>query len=204
MSLVAVFLPVGLMPGISGQFFKNFGFTVVFAVLVSLAVARMITPMIAAYFLKAKGHQSHGDGWLLDRYMEVLRWTLKHRWASVVAGAAALAMTVGFFMIIPQQFQPTINPDYSRVRIEMVPGTTIQQTEAVADRVAEIINSQPEVAMALEAIREGNANIFITLKEDREKTSIEFERALAPRLAQISDARVTFASQSGGFGTGRD
>ena len=54
--IVAVFLPVGLMPGISGQFFKNFGITVVVSVLMSLAVARMITPMIAAYFLKAKGH----------------------------------------------------------------------------------------------------------------------------------------------------
>jgi multidrug efflux pump subunit AcrB len=204
MSIVAVFLPVALMPGISGQFFKNFGFTVVFAVLISLAVARMITPMIAAYFLKAKGHQSHGEGWMMDRYMGVLRWTLKHRWSSVVAGAAALAMTVGFFMIIPQQFQPTINTDYSRVRIEMVPGTTIKQTEAIADRVAAIIHEQPEVEMALEAIREGNANIFITLKEDRERTSIEFERSLAPRLSQISDARVTFASQSGGGGTGRD
>jgi len=204
MSIVAVFLPVGLMPGISGQFFKNFGFTVVAAVLTSLFVARMITPMIAAYFLKAKGEQSHGEGWLMDRYMSVLQWTLKHRWVPIVAGGVALAMTVGLFMIIPQQFQPTINTDYSRVTIEMVPGTTIKQTEAVADRVAALINEQPEVEMALEAIREGNARLFITLKPDREKTSIEFERALAPRLAAFSDARVTFASQSGGFGTGRD
>lgn len=204
MSIVAVFLPVGLMPGISGQFFKNFGFTVVVAVLVSLAVARMITPMIAAYFLKAHGHQSHGEGWLMDRYMSVLQWTLKHRWAPVLAGAVAFAITIGFFMIIPQQFQPTINSNESRVRIELVPGTTLQQTEAIADSVASLINAQPEVGMALESIREGAADIFITLKEDRAKTSIEFERALAPRLAQFPDARVTFASQSGGGGTGRD
>jgi hypothetical protein len=71
-----VFLPVGLMPGISGQFFKNFGLTVVAAVLVSLAVARMITPMVAAYFLHAKGHAAHGEGGLMDRYMRVLTWTL--------------------------------------------------------------------------------------------------------------------------------
>ena len=75
-SIVAVFLPVGLMPGISGQFFKNFGLTVVVAVLMSLAVARMITPMIAAYFLKAKGHAEHGEGRWMDRYMRVLDWTL--------------------------------------------------------------------------------------------------------------------------------
>ncbi len=74
--IVAVFLPVGLMPGISGQFFQNFGLTVVVAVLMSLAVARMITPLMAAYFLKAKGHGAHGEGPMMDRYMSVLAWTL--------------------------------------------------------------------------------------------------------------------------------
>lgn len=79
MSIVAVFLPVGLMPGISGQFFKNFGLTVVAAVLMSLAVARLLTPMIAAYFLKAKGHASHGEGRIMDAYVKLLRWTLMHK-----------------------------------------------------------------------------------------------------------------------------
>ena len=74
--IVAVFLPVGLMPGISGQFFKNFGITVVVSVLMSLAVARMITPMLAAYFLRAHGHAEHGEGKWMDRYMRVLAWTL--------------------------------------------------------------------------------------------------------------------------------
>src|SRR5688500_1852742 len=83
-SIVAVFLPVGLMPGVSGQFFKNFGFTVVIAVLVSLAVARMITPMVSAYFLKSTGHTSHGEGWLMDRYMRLLKWTLNRRGMDVI------------------------------------------------------------------------------------------------------------------------
>ncbi|HAL89917.1 MAG TPA: transporter, partial [Erythrobacter sp.] len=74
--IVAVFFPVGAMPGISGQFFKNFGFTVVVAVLMSLAVARMITPMLAAYFLKAHGQAAHGEGRMMDRYMGILRWSL--------------------------------------------------------------------------------------------------------------------------------
>ena len=225
-SIVAVFLPVGLMPGVSGQFFKNFGLTVVISVLVSLAVARMITPMIAAYFLKSHGHESHGEGWLMDRYMSVLRWSLDTRnvirdrsystgrrwlsrfrdhrlWVMGIALAAFLA-TIGMFMALPSQFFPTTNSDFSRVSIEMVPGTTLQQTEAVADKVAAIINDQPETLNALESIREGNANIFITLKKDRERTSIEYERDIAPLLARIPDARVNFMSQSGGGGTGRD
>ncbi|RXZ64777.1 efflux RND transporter permease subunit [Pelagerythrobacter rhizovicinus] len=324
--IVAVFLPVGLMPGISGQFFKNFGITVVIAVLMSLAVARMITPMLAAYFLKAKGHAAHGEGPMMDRYMRVLAWSLNrgkmharreglegprnrflyglgflatvlllivvpfivvfgaynalqaisipetvagalfasgegifhflvlklieivelllvvligfgagwgllkliglpwrmigggihdtwrwlearfydHRVWMMMTGYFALILTILLFMNVPPQFQPNINSDNSRVEIEMVPGTTLETTERVADEVAGILYEEPEVLRALERVRVGNASIFITLKPDRERTSVEFERALAPRLAQIPDARVRFQSQSGGFGSGRD
>src|SRR3546814_5683727 len=69
MTIVAVFLPVGLLPGVAGQYFKHFGLTVVAAVLMSLAVARLITPMLAAYFLAAQWPQKHGEGPLIDTYM---------------------------------------------------------------------------------------------------------------------------------------
>jgi multidrug efflux pump subunit AcrB len=306
-SIVAVFLPVGLMPGISGQFFKNFGLTVVAAVLMSLAVARLITPMVAAYFLKAKGHAAHGEGPLMDRYMALLKWTLNedkvdayrarltpargqggyylvemlfwivvigvaiaawrfggallpadampgwllaiaklalalgaalvagfvvrtvagmigggfaawhaffmgrvrgrmrdHRFWMFGAGIGALVLTLVMFMVLPQQFQPTTDEDTSQARIEMAPGTTIEQTEAVADRVAAIVEAQPEVGRVLERINEGSARLFIVLKPDREVASYEFERRVMPELQKIPDARVSFASQSGGGGTGRD
>jgi len=311
--IVAVFLPVGLMPGISGQFFKNFGITVVISVLMSLAVARMITPMIAAYFLKAHGQAEHGGGVWMDRYMRLLQWVLdrseadrirktlvpaKATWwhyligfllftlivaafigiAQVVgfmiygllttlipsdflrailslmigvaagfASAALLAMaiksaafgsrfapwyayrsgrfrargydhriwmmgigllafglTVILFRITPAEFQPKINEDNSRVQIEVVPGTTLEQTEKIADQVSQLMYAQPEVARALTRVRETNATVFVSLKEDRKKTSIEFERDLAPELQKIPDARISFQSQSGGGGTGRD
>ena len=76
LSIVAVFLPVGLMGGIPGQFFKSFGLTVVVSVLLSLAVARMITPMVAAYFLQSHGTAEHASGPWMERYLSVLRWTL--------------------------------------------------------------------------------------------------------------------------------
>ncbi len=319
--IVAVFLPVGLMPGVSGQFFKNFGITVVISVLMSLAVARMITPLMAAYFLKAKGHHEHGEGPMMDRYMKILRWTLdqkkslalrnslkkvavrwwdhafsllvgvgtiaafmlimstiggteqtaqnipsqeqewilwqvaliglaglfgsyllgrfvkfllvaitgavagydmnyftrRARYAAVKArmldhrvwmmgiGLLAFILTIFMFIITPAQFQPTTNDDNSRVEIEMVPGTTLAQAERIADRVAAFLYEQPEVEIALERVRETNSTIYITLKPDRAKTSIEFERDLAPQLAKFPDARIRFQSQSfGGGGTGRD
>ena len=114
-SIVAVFLPVGLMPGIAGQFFKQFGFTVVAAVLMSLAVARMITPMIAAYFLKSHGIAKHGEGWMMDRYMDILRWSLVHRWKTVFLGFLAFVATIGAFATLPLTFQPTTDNRFSQV-----------------------------------------------------------------------------------------
>jgi multidrug efflux pump subunit AcrB len=229
-SIVAVFLPVGLMPGVGGQFFKNFGLTVVISVLVSLAVARMITPMIAAYFLKSHGVAEHGEGPMMDRYMKILRWTLDkskaqkyraqgrgfmRRFASLFldhrvwimgVGLLAFLSTIGLAMSLNSQFFPDGNFGFSRVRIEMVPGTTLDRTREVTNEVAAIIEKQPEVKTALQSVREGGANIFITLEDGRERTDKQFEEDLLPDFQKIADARVTFMANGpgGGGGTGRD
>ncbi|GAA3728814.1 multidrug efflux pump subunit AcrB [Sphingorhabdus rigui] len=206
-SIVAVFLPVGLMPGVAGQFFKNFGLTVVASVLMSLAVARMITPMIAAYFLKSAGMAEHGEASWIDRYMKILRWSLGHRRWMMGIGAAALGLTIALLIVLPKQFFPDGNTDFSRVRIEMVPGTTLERTREIANEAAAIIEKQPEVKTALQSVREGSASIFITLHEDRVRSSQQFEEDLTPSLTKIADARVTFQANGpggGGGGSGRD
>ena len=202
-SIVAVFLPVGLMPGISGQFFKNFGFTVVAAVLTSLAVARLITPMIAAYFLQAKGQARHGEGWLMDRYMGLLKWSLRNRWWTVALGALSFAATILAFATLPMTFQPPLNFDFSQIQIEMPPGATTERTRAVTAKAVAVMRSKPEVEDVFADIETTKAELFLTLKKDRERTSVEFERAYAPDLQAIPDARINFQSQSGGGG-GRD
>ena len=206
-SIVAVFLPVGLMPGVAGQYFQNFGLTVVASVLMSLAVARMITPMIAAYFLKADGMAEHGEAIWINKYMKILRWSLGHRRWMMGIGALALALTVALLIVLPKQFFPDGDTDFSRIRIEMVPGTTLERTREISSEAAAIVEQQPEVKTALQSVREGGANIFITLHEDRARTSQEFEEDLTPLLTQIADARVTFQVNGpggGGGGSGRD
>ncbi len=229
MAIVSVFLPVGLMPGVSGQFFKNFGFTVVAAVLVSLAVARLITPMVAAYFLKSHGHAEHGGGRLMDWYTATLRWTLDtraatamragrrgpvrllsyirdHRLWTVGIGGLAFLATVAAFWGIPLTFQPDQDNDFSQIRIFLTPGATLKQTEAVSDHVVALLRDAPEVQSAFSRINVGNANLFLTLRKDRTMTSVEFQRSWADRLNKVADARVSFQSQSGGGpgSTGRD
>jgi Cu/Ag efflux pump CusA len=79
-ALVAVFLPTAFMGGIPGLFFKQFGWTAVLAILASLVVARLLTPMMAAYILKPVAHTEEKDGWIMQRYMTAMKWCLRHRW----------------------------------------------------------------------------------------------------------------------------
>ncbi|WP_294236657.1 efflux RND transporter permease subunit [uncultured Sphingomonas sp.] len=226
MAIVAVFLPVALMPGVPGQYFKNFGLTVVVSVLMSLAVARLITPMIAAYFLKSAGHASHGEGRLMDAYMATLRWSLRydrptdgvrrgvvrrffgrfrdHRLWVIGIGFGAFALTVAMFAIIPKTFQPPQDNDQAVAKIEMVPGTTLGQTDQVVRQVAAFLKKQPDVESVYSRTGVGNGRVVATLKEDRSMKSTDFERSLAPELAAIPDARVTFQSQFGWGSSGRD
>ena len=222
MSIVAVFLPVALMPGISGQFFKSFGYTVVISVLMSLFVARMITPLIAAYFLKAHGEQPHASGKTMERYLGVLEWSLDtskaeayrrehpgfwrgvmslrrdHRFAMVAAGLFAFIVQGVLFATLSMSFQPSLNLDFSSVRVGLPPGATLKQTEAVVQRAASLIEADPAVDRVFQRVFVGSGSLNIVLKKDRKVTSTEFERGLSPQLSAIPDARVNFQSQGGG------
>ena len=209
MAIVAVFLPVGLMPGISGQFFKNFGFTVVVAVLISLFVARLITPLMAAYLLKGHGPAPHGESAVMRWYLKALKWTLVHRWSAVVGGIVSLILTVVLFAQLSFTFFPTQDREFSQVRMFLPPGSTRAQAEAVSTKAREIVETAPEVLQVVERVNVGSASLNLTLSDDRKRTSTEIERSLAPLLAAIPDARVNFQSQSGGGpegggGGGRD
>ncbi|MDE0880581.1 MAG: efflux RND transporter permease subunit, partial [Sphingomonas bacterium] len=226
MSIVAVFMPVSVMPGISGQFFKNFGLTVVASVLMSLAVARMVTPMVAAYFLKAHGHVESRDGFVMRAYMRTLRWTLDQTSQQRAAAAGgwrrltsmlrdhrvwvmgmaflALVLTVLIFAQLPQEFQPTQDRDRSTALIDLPPGSTLERTKVVTDKVARVLEKDPTVESVYQRTFVGSGRVTAMLKKDREKTSVEFERGLAPTLAAIPDARVSFRNQNGWGGSTRD
>ena len=222
LSIIAVFLPVALMPGISGQFFKSFGYTVVISVAMSLFVARMITPLIAAYFLKSHGTQEHASGKWMERYLGLLRWTLDtsraqrfrsdnpgtrgrmmawmfdHRTWMVVIGQLALVLTGVLLFTLPMTFQPKTNDNFSNIQIKLAPGSTLAETEAVADRTAAIVQSDPDVDRVFERIYVGSSYLNVVLKASRKRPSYDIERELAPKLATIPDAQVTILSKDGG------
>jgi multidrug efflux pump subunit AcrB len=234
-SIVAVFLPVGIMPGVSGEIFRAFGLTIVVAVLMSLAVARTITPMVAAYFLQAHGEADHAGGKMMVRYVDILKWSLDrsgadayrkahvghsgrvsmlnrfkarlrdHRIWMIGMGGGALLLTGLAGSVLPMEFFPQQDNDFVSVKIEMVPGTTVRQTERVSDRVRTILEKDPDTEYVFQRILEGDGRLMITLKDDRTKNSSEFENKNTPALQQIADARISFVSMDGGgSGTGRD
>jgi multidrug efflux pump subunit AcrB len=182
--------------------------------------------MVAAYFLKAHGEESHGEGWLMDRYMAILHWSLDesraiarrarggwarrtawlvdHRFWTMGFGFAAFGATLVAFGTLPVAFQPAMDTDFSQVSIETVPGSTLAQTTAVARKVSDLLSSDKDMVEAAFAdIQPTKADIFLTLKKKRPITSVEWERKMAPRFQSIADARVNFQAQNGG-GFGRD
>ncbi len=230
-SIIAVFLPVAFMPGIPGQYFKQFGLTVSISVFISLLVARMITPLVAAYFLRPHGEQAYGDGRVMRSYMRLLAWTIhrepqkrhgsfvKRAWGQIEAharpllvvgaGIASFFLTVFLFSQMPTGFQPDGDYGSSHVVVELAPGSTLADTTHAVDQVIAILNKQPEVQQAFQSIGDDDdvrkANIYVNLVDagDRDVSTKEFERRVAPQLTQIADARINFSAMGGGFG-GRD
>src|SRR5271170_7555614 len=122
-TIIAVFLPVAFMGGISGQFFKQFGLTVAAAVFISLLVARLITPVLAAYALRSDSLAVHpADGPIMTRYQSLLRWCVANRWKTILAGVVFFVASVGIMMIIPTSFVPPEDFASSQLDIELPPG----------------------------------------------------------------------------------
>ena len=208
-TIIAVFLPVSFMGGFSGQYFKQFGLTVAAAVFLSLLVARLITPVLAAFTLKPAGFKAHLEGPLMQRYLKLLRMAVEHRWRTLGVGLAVLVLSVAGFLMLPFDFMPPSDFGTSQVSIELPPGVRIEDTARVSAQVASLVRQSPEVADVVEMIGTGddgsirNGSVFVALKPlgERKLSQRQWEDRLAPKLRQIADARVTIGGDDGGSST---
>ncbi len=135
-TIIAVFVPVSFMPGIPGQYFRQFGLTVAVAVFFSLLVARLITPLMAAYLMRAKD-AAHGDderdGLTMRLYTALVRGTMRARYATLAAAVGILAVSIWAMMQIPMNLFPP--EDVSRIVVsgELPPGTRLAETDAAME-----------------------------------------------------------------------
>ena len=208
MCIIAVFLPVSFMGGLVGQYFVQFGITVAVAVFMSLLVARLISPLLAAYTLKPHDQLRSADGPLMEWYLKALRWTVKHRVVTMLAGFVFFILSIVGFVLIPKTFTPDADFSSSTLQIELPPGVLLSQTAAAAGEAYAILKRRPEVANVIESVgededgevRSGNLYIQLVPPSQRKLSQKQFEQEVIKELRVIPDAHINFQSQNDGGG----
>src|SRR5919201_2080199 len=152
MSLVVVFLPTTFMSGVPGLFFKQFGWTAVIAVLASLVVARLLTPLMAARWLRVSRARDQGEGRLMHWYLSSVRWCLGHRKTTAVGAFVYLLASIALVPFLPSGLIPPSDSGYTTVNIELPPGTPLEGTLRVAEYARAAIKDVPGVASILTTV----------------------------------------------------
>ncbi|PZP95403.1 MAG: RND transporter [Variovorax paradoxus] len=217
-TLVAVFLPTAFMGGIPGKFFRQFGVTASVAVLASLLVARLLTPMMAAYLLRPKAAHLHGaatDGPTMTRYLGWVRGVLQHRKSTAAAALLFLVLSLGLALSIPTAFMPAQDKAQSTVTLQLGPDATLEQTVAVGRQAQQILSAMPEVRSVFVAAGTassgsgmgttsttdvGSATLTVDLvdRSDRTRKQSQVEAAMRAQLRAIPGVRVTASGSSTG------
>ncbi|WP_399686286.1 efflux RND transporter permease subunit [Xenophilus sp.] len=155
-TLIAVFLPTAFMSGVVGKFFKQFGWTASLAVFASLVVARMLTPMMAAYMLKPLVAQEKEPTWLAT-YMRWVQACLRHRWRTMIGATLFFFVSLALIPLLPSGFIPPDDNAQTQVRVELPPGARLEQTIATAEQVRQRLLKIDHVGDIYTAIGAGSA-----------------------------------------------
>ena len=212
-TIIVVFLPVSFMPGIPGQFFKQFGLTVAIAVFWSLVVARLITPMMAAYGLKKPAH-SRGRGWLIPLYDFLLSWALAYRLPTVLLAVIFFVFSLGLFSLIPTSLIGNADRSETVLSVEMPPSTELSEMVEKCRTLSQILHKHQEVARVFAsigtassaggpnmnnqaAVNKASLYIILTPREERTISQKQFEDLLRPELRVVPGARLSFGLAQG-------
>ena len=207
LTIVAIFSPVSFMGGIAGQYFRQFGLTVAIAVLISLLVARLITPMMAAYLMRPVPEKHEGDGLVMRAYLAFLRATLKVRYLTLVAGLGLFAGSIYATSLLPTGFMP--DEDMSRVvvSVESPPGATLEDTRVTTDQMVKTLKTIPEVTSVFVlggstptgGLEVRKASLFVNLvpKTERALPQKAIKTIISDKLAEIPDTRAWYVNERG-------
>ena len=207
-TLIAVFLPTAFMGGVPGKFFVQFGWTAAIAVFISLVVARMLTPMMAAYVLKPPKKEERDSRWVTI-YMRWVKAALKHRVVTTLAATVFLVVSFALVPLLPTGFIPPDDLSQTQVTLSLPPGTPFAQTFASAEAAREIVQKNSDVKLVYTAIGGGNTGsdpfapsgaaeankatltINLTPRDERHGVSKQaVEAKLREALAVLPGARV--------------
>ena len=214
-TLVAVFLPTAFMSGIPGLLFRQFGVTAAVAVIASLVVARLLTPMMAAYFMKAHPVEEK-DGRIMRAYMAIAKAALNHRKTTMAVTAIVVALSLSTIPFLKSGFLPASDDARTQITLTLQPGATIEQTDAATRKAADIVGKLRDVTHVFSSIGSassgggpdvsttsdvGSATIVVVLTPigERDRKQSEIENDIRQALSVLPGVRIEVGS--GGNGT---
>ncbi|MFT4174265.1 MAG: efflux RND transporter permease subunit [Rhodocyclaceae bacterium] len=156
-TLMAVFLPTAFMSGVPGKFFVQFGWTAAVTVFFSLVVARLLTPVMAAFLLKAPVKRAATEPTWMKRYLDLAQWCLQHRITTVAVAAALLICGLGLASLLPTTFMPPDDDPQTQVTLTLVPGSELADTIAMAEQARRMLAQNPHVRLIYTSIGGGSA-----------------------------------------------
>ncbi|MGH1417852.1 MAG: efflux RND transporter permease subunit [Hyphomicrobiaceae bacterium] len=208
-TIIAVFVPVSFMGGIAGQYFKQFGLTVAFAVFFSLLVARLLTPMMAAYFMRSAPHEEK-EGWLLRTYSRLIDWSVRRlmtAMTTVFIGLLIFAASVGSFFLLPSGFLPPEDRSRALMAVELPPGSRLEDTRHLTDRISQEIRKRSDVESVFvnggtilgsgDEVRTATLIINLPPKADRKLGQDLIQQQISETLSHIPDIRYWFLKDDG-------
>jgi multidrug efflux pump subunit AcrB len=194
------------MGGIAGQYFKQFGLVVAAAVFFSLLVARLVTPLLAAYFLRAH-HQEEKEGFILRTYTRLVAWSVAHRYKSVALGILIFFISIGSFYLLPSSFLPQEDQGRQLLAIELPPGSRLDDTRRVTATVADRIRERSDVRSVFvnggnllgsgAEVRKATLIINLVPKDQRKLKQHQIKEEIGHQLAGMPDIRFWFLNDDG-------
>jgi len=145
LTIIAVFVPVSFMGSIAGQFFKQFGITVSVQVFFSLLTARLVTPVLAAYFLKPHAAREERHGRMMGLYTPLVGWSVRHRFLTVLIGLLLFIASILSTRLLPSGFLPAQDTARSVLAMELPSGSQLLDTQVVTERIVKRLRERPEV-----------------------------------------------------------
>lgn len=225
LSLMAVFVPIGSMGEVVGQYFKQFGLTVAFALAFSTMAAYTLTPMISAYWLKdyreehAKPYKhprpkvvqicldkfEAGFQVICRMYDELMVFAFQHPWTIVLISVASLIFNLFLLPFIGTEYQPTYDSGEFSVSVKAPAGTSIERMKELTLPLEEEILQMPEVRIAAMRlggsrvpINEGNIDVKLIPSSDRDRSMIDIMDELRRKFGNVEELKVAVVSNQGG------
>jgi hydrophobe/amphiphile efflux-1 (HAE1) family protein len=223
-TVVAVFVPVAFMPGIVGRFFFQFGIVISFAVTVSLFVAFTLTPMLSSRWLRREDESLSKEGNLLHKglyyfnhafetlngkYRRALQWSLSHRKTVIFGSLTVFLLSFLLMRFLGTAFFPDSDQSEFTVGVNAAPGSSLEQTSAVCEKIEEAVTRRPEVVTVLTTIGAGNdpvtkGNVLVKLvkKNERKKGVDEIISEVRNELRFMPGAHLSYQTAHIGGGSG--